>query len=297
MKKRSVLEDYMAILESRINREYSAKWKQIEKKVQKYLVKTEKKYSEQKKKLEDNLISKEEFTLWYKSLFETDKEWERIRDDIAKLMTSADDKSATLINDMSPRVFLKTFRDSIYDTKSKELEKIIKDNDAKQVMKRLSNIPYRVNSVNRKKALAWNRRRIDKAVIQASARRIEPRKILDDIQGVVRSNMAAAVRNARTTVSSANNSAKQTLCDIASKFGVEIYKEWVSVMDDRTRGTHIFLDGMRVKSDEKFITINGNELSFPCDPAAPPEEVFNCRCTMKVGTAVIGKNKTMKVAE
>ena len=46
--------------------------------------------------------------------------------------------------------------------------------------------------------------------------------------------------------------------------------------DDRTRPSHLELDGERRDLDEEF----SNGLQYPGDPDGDPSEVYNCRCTM-----------------
>lgn len=54
-------------------------------------------------------------------------------------------------------------------------------------------------------------------------------------------------------------------------------KSWMAILDVATRDTHreAHLEGI-IKMDEVFV----NGLRFPLDPAGPPEEIINCRCTL-----------------
>jgi SPP1 gp7 family putative phage head morphogenesis protein len=56
------------------------------------------------------------------------------------------------------------------------------------------------------------------------------------------------------------------------------HKEWLAIMDDRTRDTHASLDGAVVPIAETF-DVGGFAASGPGDPSLPVEEVANCRCT------------------
>jgi HK97 family phage portal protein len=51
-------------------------------------------------------------------------------------------------------------------------------------------------------------------------------------------------------------------------------KIWVSVMDDRTRDSHAYLDGEERAIDKKF----SNGLMFAGDPTGDGSETINCRC-------------------
>jgi hypothetical protein len=61
--------------------------------------------------------------------------------------------------------------------------------------------------------------------------------------------------------------------------GIDLKQEWMATIDDRTRDSHIVLDGERVQVGESFHA-EGGDLRFPGDPQGPPEEVYNCRCTL-----------------
>lgn len=61
-------------------------------------------------------------------------------------------------------------------------------------------------------------------------------------------------------------------------------KEWISVQDDRTRDSHLLMDGVVIPINEKFEVpatsqTAGGWLEYPGDPTADPSEICNCRCT------------------
>jgi HK97 family phage portal protein len=65
--------------------------------------------------------------------------------------------------------------------------------------------------------------------------------------------------------------------------GIEM-KEWISVQDDRTRDSHLIMDGVVVPITDKFEVpatsqSEGAWMDYPGDPTAPAGEVCNCRCT------------------
>lgn len=66
--------------------------------------------------------------------------------------------------------------------------------------------------------------------------------------------------------------------------GIEL-KEWISVQDDRTRDSHLLMDGVVIPITDKFEVpatsqTVGGWLEYPGDPTADPSEVCNCRCTI-----------------
>jgi SPP1 gp7 family putative phage head morphogenesis protein len=63
------------------------------------------------------------------------------------------------------------------------------------------------------------------------------------------------------------------------------YKEWISVQDDRTRDSHLLMDGVVVPITDKFEVpatsqSEGAFMEYAGDPSAPAGQVCNCRCTV-----------------
>lgn len=61
-------------------------------------------------------------------------------------------------------------------------------------------------------------------------------------------------------------------------------KTWLSIGDERTRQSHLDINGTTVDIDAPFVLtgMKGEEveLMYPLDPEGPPEEIINCRCVM-----------------
>lgn len=87
---------------------------------------------------------------------------------------------------------------------------------------------------------------------------------------------------ARTESHGARNvAAMATLQRFESAYAVPsgvIRKQWQATEDERTRHTHDEADGQTVPFADPFM-VGGFSLAFPGDPAGPPQEVINCRCT------------------
>ncbi|AKU43342.1 portal protein [Bacillus phage Silence] len=77
---------------------------------------------------------------------------------------------------------------------------------------------------------------------------------------------------ARTEVIGASNAGNRYA---AKQTGLQLEKQWLSTPDDRTRDSHVSIDGETQPMDEKY----SNGLMFPGDPEGAAEEVIQCRCT------------------
>lgn len=64
---------------------------------------------------------------------------------------------------------------------------------------------------------------------------------------------------------------------VAQQSKLILYKIWVSIVDDRTRQTHLDANGQRRLLNDPF-TVGGAELQWPADAGGPLAEIINCRC-------------------
>jgi len=61
----------------------------------------------------------------------------------------------------------------------------------------------------------------------------------------------------------------------------QIQRTWNTAEDARVRDSHDAMDGQVVEGvDEPFVSGDGNRLRYPGDPAAPPEDRIQCRCSV-----------------
>lgn len=86
-----------------------------------------------------------------------------------------------------------------------------------------------------------------------------------------------AVTEYRTAYNYGQNDALEALDEKVSGDGKKVKRKWVSAGDAQVRDSHQALDGETRDIDEAF----SNGLMFPCDPAGPPEETINCRCSIE----------------
>ena len=56
-------------------------------------------------------------------------------------------------------------------------------------------------------------------------------------------------------------------------------KRWIASNDDRSRGTHLAVNGTEVGIDEDFI-VGGKRMKYAGDPRGGAKEVINCRCVI-----------------
>lgn len=132
------------------------------------------------------------------------------------------------------------------------------------------------------KDMRWNLRQLNSSVLQGILQGESMDKIANRIFPIVHRNEVSAIRSARTMVTGAENRGRLDSYARLSKDGLVIKKVWLATADNRTRDSHREINGQEREIGENF----SNGLECPGDPHGAPEEVWNCRCTLK--THIIG---------
>lgn len=101
------------------------------------------------------------------------------------------------------------------------------------------------------------------------------------LESVVQMDHNAAIRNARTMTTNAQNAGRIASGLWAKSKGVDSTNVWAATLDMRTRHEHRQLDGQRREIGELF-EVDGYELEYPGDfsHGAPGHLIYNCRCTL-----------------
>ena len=149
-------------------------------------------------------------------------------------------------------------------------------------------LPYKV--VNRAKDVRWNTKLINSQVLQGIVNGESIPKIAARLANVQNMTQKAAVRNARTMVTSAENKGRMDMMDDAEDMGIIVKKRWIATHDTRTRDWHAELDGQTQDKDKPFVNSVG-KIMYPGDPAADPANCYNCRCTL--GYEITGFRSTL----
>lgn len=130
--------------------------------------------------------------------------------------------------------------------------------------------------LNRMRDIGWNTKSINSQVLQGILQGESIPKIAGRLENVVGMDANAAIRNARTMTTAAENNGRMEGIKAAESQGIVYKKTWMATHDARTRDAHADLDGVTVEIDDAF----PNGLQFPGDPHGPASEIYNCRCSM-----------------
>ena len=135
-------------------------------------------------------------------------------------------------------------------------------------------LPYK--ELDEKKDVRWNVKKMNAEVLQGILQGEPMDRIASRLSKVTGMNETAAIRNARTMVTGAENKGRQDSYARAEADGIILERTWLATNDSRTRHSHAVLDGETKPIDTPF----SNGLMYPGDPDGEPPEVYNCRCTL-----------------
>lgn len=221
-----------------------------------------------------------EYTQWRISHIAQGRHWIEMADTLATDMTHHNEITASAIRGHMPEVYASGYNYGLYDGERQAqritpftlydrqtVERLLRDNPALLPQPRV-NIP---------KDERWNTQLLTSQMAQGILQGETIDQIAVRLSGrVAEMNRTAAVRTARTAVTSAENGGRlQSYRDLESA-GIKMSKTWMATLDSHTRESHAWLDGETVGTEEEF----SNGLMFPGDPGGEPAEVYNCRCTL-----------------
>lgn len=242
-------------------------------------------YAQQYKAYQDGKYTDEQWKAWVNTQIRRSEALEKAVADMSQRMTDTNTIAADYINGKAVGVYAENANWEAFEIETGVNGTVRFDLVDEKALRNLASgsnqsefrAKWKEMGTNPPNDYKWNFERIQTAVQMGLLRGDSIRSMTDRFLQVMGSNEKAAVRNARTAMTSARNAGKLETFERAAEKGLEVIKEWIATSDDRTRDSHSHLDGVRVPWDEDF----PNGLSMPGDPKGAPEEVYNCRCTMR----------------
>lgn len=266
-------------LEEKIKKIYTQAYKELLEKFNKNMEKYFEKDKIMSEKYKSGKISEKDYRKWREGQAFQRNRIAQLSQELAKDLTNANQIAMSIANGYMPDAYATNFNYTTYDVEQKtklntsftlysreSVERLIRD-DSLLLPKRKVDVP---------KDQAWNMKHVRNEIVQGILQGKSIPEISKSLRNVADMNRKASIRNARTMMTGAQNGGRLDAMERANGLGIEIQKEWMATLDNRTRDSHQKLDGERADFKKPF----SNKLMFPGDPKGSPEEVYNCRCTM-----------------
>ena len=289
-------DEILADLEKRLRKEYEQAAKETQEKLDKYMKKFKTKDAIWKKSVEAGIKSQEEYDEWRLQAIAAGDRWEKMKDRIVSDQLHTNQIAREIMNKEMPGIFemnanfalYQVEHDSQIDTSltlynREAVDRILRDNPEMLLPpgKRVS------EQIRQGKAERWERNKVQSVMTQGILQGESIPKLASRLASAVAdSDYKAAVRNARTMATNAQNAGRYDAYNQLESNGVELTLEWAATLDNRTRHTHRMMHGQRRSVGEPF-EVDGVKIMYPAQTGSfmgisnlPQELIWNCRCTI-----------------
>lgn len=273
-------------LEAELKTLYKEASEDMLKKAQDFMAEFEEKDERMRQKVEDGKWTLQEYINWRRNQMLTEKRIQEMTKTLAKDLANADQIAAAMIDKTLPKAYAENFNFGTYEIEtgsgintsftlySKEtVENLLKE-DPKIIPQLTEKQKKKIPEDER-----WNRQKLTSAITQGILQGESIPKIADRLQSVADMDRSAAIRNARTYTTAAENRGRVDSIARANDLGIPAEQEWIATLDERTRMEHRHLDGQVRPVGEPF-EADGQKILYPGDITAEPFMFYNCRCTL-----------------
>lgn len=286
------MERHLTEIYNRASKELGESWKNYLSEVAKEIEPLERAYREAKAAGDAELTKKAGRKLQAKKQEMTllDRHYKNLSEKLAQDISAVNETAVAYINGKLPEIYAIN-----YNHVGKNIGSQIKGIsfelvDANTVKNLATNdktlLPYK--EINGKKDVRWNVQKVNSEVLQGILQGESMGKIALRLENVENMNCASSIRNARTSVTSAENKGRMDMLHEAEEKGVVVHKVWLATHDGRVRDSHLDLDGEEREIDEPFenvlvlskTRVIDDEIMYPGDPNANPANTYNCRCSL-----------------
>ena len=274
-------------MEKRLSAIYSRAEKAVQKKMADYAKTIDEKSAELLQSYKDAETEEEKrktkkaYIRFYRQVVKS-KEFVTLSATVADDLYKANVEASAYINSQTPSIYALNYN-YINAEMAKDIDGFtpqeITDTEAEKYS------GYTQQTIDRKKDTDWNKDNLKKSIVAGSLLLLGAYAIMKrSANSAVEKNRNSASMHNSGMGTDAENKARLDGMYRAEDMGNSIKKIWIATLDNRTRHSHAMLDGKDVALDELF----DNGLMRPRDPNGVPEEVCNCRCSLKYG---VGQSK------
>lgn len=275
-------DDELDALIDRLTQAYAQAAQDLKVKFDKYMADFSRKDTQKRQDLAAGLITDEEYKRWSLGQLLIGERWQEMLNTLSGDLVKVDEFAMAMVNETSYDVFAINHNYGTFEVEqgshlNTSYTLYNRDTVAYLVRKQPDLLPP--PGVDIAKDQRWNREHLASAILQGVMQGESMGKIATRIQAVAQMDRSAALRNARTMITCAQNAGRQSAYERGEKKGIHGVKMWVAAHDERVRKSHAAIDGEQVPVDQKF----SNGLMHPGDrnqEDVSPAEVYNCRCAM-----------------
>lgn len=283
-----IMDDRLEQLEETLTALYANASLETQAELYVFTKKFQKEYEKMLEKKEAGDITESEFQLWCNKKIVKTEQYKKTIDSLTNVLVNTDKAAMAIVRNELPFVvamsynFAKSLGYAAADKAGLSIGTFQVYN-IRTVQKLIKDIPNLLPKVNLPLDKQWNKDRINTAIKHSILKGDSIPKVAKRLQNVTNMDNNAAIRNARTAMTGAENLGRNDAFQFMKKNGVPVKFMWSAVKDRRTRDTHLLLDGT-YQNDEGYFGdgIINTPIEFPGDPNGDPEEIYNCRCRASI---------------
>ena len=289
-------DEALEALEKRLYDEYEQAAKETQEKLDKYMKKFATKDAIWKKSVEAGLKTQEEYDKWRLNAIAAGERWEKMKDRIVADQLHVNQIAREIMDNEMPSIFELNANFALYQVEhDAQIDTSLTLYNREAVGQILRDDPdlllppgRRVSQqIQEGKAKRWERQKIQSVMTQGILQGESIPKLASRLASAVAdSDYKAAVRNARTMATNAQNAGRYDAYNRLTNNGVELTLEWAATLDNRTRHEHRLMHGQRRDVGEPF-EVSGVKIMYPAQTGSfmgisnlPQELLWNCRCTL-----------------
>lgn len=280
-----LMDEELELLEDTLTALYANAAFEVNAKFAAFKNKFEPEYAEWLEMLENGEITQDEFNSLVQSKILRTELYENTVDSITEILVNTDVAAMALVRGELPLVLAQSynFGQSLGFAAADEAGLSVgtfQVYNAHSVQAIIKNNPDLLPNVDLPADQKWNKNHINTAITQSIIQGEDMTETAKRLQRVTGMDESAAIRNARTAMTGAENLGRSESYNNIKSKGIPVHFVWSAVLDNRTRDSHLLLDGT-YRDDETGLFGEGiidNPLRYAGDPEGAPEEIYNCRC-------------------
>lgn len=277
----SITDKELEKMERHLSAIYARAGKELQEKADAYFKRFEELDAKKRALVDAGKLTEEEYKTWRQNKIMTGRHWTAMKEQAAQELLQANRTAQEYINGKLPSVYSLNYNRTAEGVSGAVKGYSFELVDASTIKNLATSdktlLPYKY--VDGEKDVRWNTAKVNSEVLQGILQGDSIPHLARRLQNVTEMNRASAIRNARTTVTSAENKGRMDMLHDAADKGVITHKVWKAAIDARTREAHRLLDGQEQEIDDPFDSELG-PIMYPGDVDADPANVYQCRCTL-----------------
>ena len=281
-------------MEQKLSKEYAQAEREVKEKLDDYFRRYEIKDKKWQEWVKNGVKTDKEYKAWRTQQIAQGERWTALKEQLAADFKNANKIASITIDGYMPEVYAINHNYGIYQIENggeiatsltlydRQTVELLMRDDPELLPPPGKNVS---KAISQGRAERWSRQKLQSVMTQGILQGESIPKLATRLaKEVGESNRKAAIRNARTMATNAQNAGRYESYRRARDKGIDLTIEWQATLDQRTRHDHRMLHGQRREVDEPF-EVDGIKILYPAQLKGassdiPQHMIWNCRCTL-----------------